>query len=758
MGIEKFFNSIKQHSIANLNAIFTSKFKNALKADEFYVDFNSIIHMTSREVNNELNLLLMYLINERPVTGTTKANEIITKYHIDETNLASVKLFVKYINKNINQYIIHEVIEYVYNLIKVYLDTNQLKLLYLGIDGVPTKAKAMEQKKRRYFGEFSSAMEDQLFQKYIDELKQYPKKLEYEKNKFSWNRMLITTGTLFMLELSQALQSKSFINGLKQVAPKLKKYILSTQFESGEAEKKIFNYIETHANNNQHIVIYSPDMDMTLLGMLLTKKNVNVLRFNQQELTFDVIDIDVLEHNIFEYVRKHVQKKLIAQRVSDDIVFVFTVFGNDFLPKMDSINIKYDFKLIIDLYCQSLSHNDYILDVKRKINLVTLMAFFKEISNIEESNLRKNFMRTTFSNYMQIAKVLDPEDNMDFETIMQKFNSFVKKYAIIKKNFDSREAQDLLNQPEFVDELFKFSLLKPKHRETFVNDLKNFYHQRHKLPHINIYLKPFTYSIKDDFHQQRVKKLNLKYERELYQFENLLDDYRKKLNVSNIVLGRVFVNKDLTWTSIDIQKDLEYYHKTFYGNRVLNDIIKQYLAGLTWLQHYYYGKEFLSNTITSNWSYPYLRVPFVSQIYFFLDGVVNKLSKLSNNLEKYILKHQISSSSWLTPVQQLTYVTPLTNNTIDFLPVEYQAFFKKEKIDSKYFINLAKKIITGEKTNEISCHGVIFLTKCIILLSKSPNYYHLKFDDFVTKLNKIKLTKSSERNGKNMKPLIVIKL
>ena len=48
-------------------------------------------------------------------------------------------------------------------------------------------------------------------------------------------------------------------------------------------------------------------------------------------------------------------KKLIK-----DIVFVFTIFGNDFLPKFESIQTNFDFLFLIDMYLLNLIDNNKI--------------------------------------------------------------------------------------------------------------------------------------------------------------------------------------------------------------------------------------------------------------------------------------------------------------------------------------------------------------------------------------------------------------
>ena len=65
------------------------------------------------------------------------------------------KYFIEYFNdEKISNIIISNIKIFIKNLIQKHF--NKLKLIYIAIDGVPNKAKIVEQKKRRYIGIFSS--------------------------------------------------------------------------------------------------------------------------------------------------------------------------------------------------------------------------------------------------------------------------------------------------------------------------------------------------------------------------------------------------------------------------------------------------------------------------------------------------------------------------------------------------------------------------------------------------------------------------
>ena len=47
---------------------------------------------------------------------------------------------------------------------------NKIKFIYLAVDGVPSKAKMVEQKKRRFIGEFEKNIKLEIIEKYKDQL------------------------------------------------------------------------------------------------------------------------------------------------------------------------------------------------------------------------------------------------------------------------------------------------------------------------------------------------------------------------------------------------------------------------------------------------------------------------------------------------------------------------------------------------------------------------------------------------------------
>ena len=118
MGIEKFFNTFRlKYNKENL--ITDTKYPyQKISTKYLFFDFNSIVHNISQRILEQLNL-----------------------------NNSNKNLFT--IDK-LNKLIIDNVLDDLLFIIKNNFVSKDLKLIYIAIDGTPSKAKIIEQRKRRY--------------------------------------------------------------------------------------------------------------------------------------------------------------------------------------------------------------------------------------------------------------------------------------------------------------------------------------------------------------------------------------------------------------------------------------------------------------------------------------------------------------------------------------------------------------------------------------------------------------------------------
>jgi len=137
--------------------------------------------------------------------------------------------------------------------------------MYIALDGTPSLSKMLEQKKRRFVGDFQSQL------------------LEPYKSTFSWSKNNISPGTLFMNKITKFLSNiKSVINKEKikeedlildldkyNFYNKIKKFEYSDTNAPGEAEMKILDLMIDLPN--EPIIFYSPDSDVILLSLISIK-------------------------------------------------------------------------------------------------------------------------------------------------------------------------------------------------------------------------------------------------------------------------------------------------------------------------------------------------------------------------------------------------------------------------------------------------------------------------------------------------------
>jgi 5'-3' exonuclease len=300
MGIEKFFSTINK----NFQIVTTIDLENSdsdlVTSKYLFFDFNSIIHNVSSKIIESLN---------------SKTS--------DKTN---IKL------DDIEYIIIKEVNLFIINVLEK-LDLEKLEYVYVALDGVPTFSKILEQKKRRFIGDFI----EKLLNKY--------------SLPFNWTKNNISPGTIFMDKINK------YLNNIKQITKnklikkedlilkqkdyefftKIKKFDYSDTNTEGEGEMKIFDFINSlKLKEKDSIIFYSPDADVILLSMISKNaNNIIIFKYEQLSNTFYSIKIEELKQSIYSYCLDRIEGSntdINLKKFIKDIVFIFTIFGNDFLP------------------------------------------------------------------------------------------------------------------------------------------------------------------------------------------------------------------------------------------------------------------------------------------------------------------------------------------------------------------------------------------------------------------------------------------
>ena len=604
MGIERFFSAI------NKNFKVVDVFHN-IKCDTFLIDFNSIIHNISSQ-------LIKTLIN----------NDNYSNYKIDD----------------IDEIILIEIKKYLLGL----LESIECKLIYIAIDGVPTFSKILEQKERRFIGDF------------VDML------LTNHSVPYSFSKSLISPGSKFM---------KKLVNFLNKIDFPVKT-IISDYNEDGEGEFKIFDYIIE--KNITDFVIYSPDADLIILCMIIRALQyekdikVNILRFDQNTQILNIIYINKLIDYFNFYYEDKVNKKIDFKRYILDLTFIFTIFGNDFLPRLEEINIGIDLYFVLDSYIINYVDNDYLLNENLDIVPKSFHNYFSFLAKYETLLLKRNIGLYKYQNFnyaTQINLLLDIKNkkynpNMIFYLDLSPQNT-TSKYGKLEYYF--------YNNNQIIKALSNLRF-------------KNNFNQ--KIEDAKRYQKflPITYNSKEKKHVMNMKDMS-KREREFYMIEKKLDNYYQIFNPTNKFFDTL--NK-----------------KDYYEKLEPKQMVQDYLKGFQWLINYYFKRK----NVDEFWYYKFHKSPLLRDIINYFNPVCLNYRFTEKKLN-------------LKPIELLLYITPIKYNKIkEFLNVIDIPENLKPKINNfieanmNLFYNLDEiyySVLKGNlKDGLFDCSSSNFLSKC----------------------------------------------
>jgi 5'-3' exonuclease len=396
MGVERFFSSINR----DFNITIDTEYPyNKIKCKYLMIDFNSVVHVISQHMINTINRCIEN--NEKCIF-----------------NYESVDIFETDLLLNINKYI--------QDLLTKNIEQNILEHLYIAIDGVPTMAKMYEQKKRRYMGSIISNLSTKT------------------KRPFSWSKNNISPGTNFMKRLQNSLHSKDFDKMVKKICINIKKIKISDTTFPGEGEMKIINHIKKNKiNNKDNICVYSPDSDMMIL-LLILDNNFTILRYDQQKSILDdnfngkiynILNVDNFKKVFIEYIQNRVNNyNLNERKIINDVIFILTVFGDDFLPKLESLRVSSDLFLLLDYYIINIINSGYLIEKNKKIYNLRIHSFYNFMNLLSVNELlflKRNSKQHIYSNYFRIEEQIVSSKLYLFRDYL---HEYIWKFIYINRN------------------------------------------------------------------------------------------------------------------------------------------------------------------------------------------------------------------------------------------------------------------------------------------------------------------------------------
>ena len=296
----------------------------------------------------------------KPIIGPL-STEFVVYTNASNTTIDIAQTITKITNlRSNNDFMLEKVLDETVKLIN--LMPNLLKI-YVCMDGVPNVAKMKEQLHRRVGGAVEKGINDNLKGLYLSD----PISTGFSAARYEFSRSNISPNSAFMGSLIDKL-SAELIARLAQANPKPQLTIDGTTVD-GEAEHKIMNYVKNGPVENA--MFYSPDSDTIILAAIMNiimGKPTNILKFIPQLTRKDnwVYKYNVIDINKFiDYLKTLLDTESDAPHISNrkiiDMLFIFNVLGDDFIPKLTSINIMNDFNTIFDIYNISYLNSDKLL-------------------------------------------------------------------------------------------------------------------------------------------------------------------------------------------------------------------------------------------------------------------------------------------------------------------------------------------------------------------------------------------------------------
>ena len=755
MGISLFFNLAVKSGTTSESIV--TDLQERIHCTHLYLDFNATIHPAKahvlRVINSNLLALMLLATSKKKYDLPEHNKEFLALHKIKEsTDLNKIgKMFnKKFSNDYVGKMVIDQTVKSLFFVVQKYFYPEELKLIYISIDGVPSKGKMLEQRSRRYIDAVTTQYPLALFK---SEYEQDASKLEsaYRTYRIDWGGSKITPGTQFMEEMSFALKSivpSSTVFGNSKI-----NYVVSDVHECGEGEKKIIESIKVQKfKESDSITILCPDADMIIFLMLLDLDiRINILRHDQQKSTNEKDVYGLIRINSFcDALVRLVQDgnpstNYSYRNICDDLALAFTVFGNDFVPKIQTVSSDMDIGRVLSAYQETLYsykvQNAYLTrkyllkdgTVSYNLSFSFLRAFCNRLLLLEHEYISTYKLVDKFGahNAGSMRYILQPRISPFnfFETVndAKELITWYKKllHDVTRNNDVSKYELDeyRMNMLKRAFESDKRVPMHASHSDLIIL-LKTIISNKEKPPMIPY--KTFPRSIGEDiyYHKTAINELDTPFKKEEYRFNNMIGPYA-------LILG----NDEISYSDRD---QLNYYRNHFEGQECsidinqstahnsdgnLNDwgmmICQQYISGVLWVFEYYFNGD----AHPSKYSYPFDSAPMMRDIVSYLGRIDKNEFK---SLQNIIVNNVVTKlSTFMNPVEQFLYVCPLTESNYYELPVEYKEFLEttrgKEFI-KKYFID-TKAIVQdildhrmpARLCKTMSCSGVRYINKCHIL-------------------------------------------
>lgn len=392
MGIPGFFNAMSKNYQMGISS------SKIINSPSVYIDFNSLIYTAKYHVASILTTWIKYKLG-------LSYDKSIDLTPIPNSNLIDLSEPMTIVR--VRDLMIFQTIE---KLISNILIQTSNPIVHIYLDGVPFIGKMIEQRKRALLGSLLIRGKE-IVEANTTGLSDIDKQFVGLEPFANLDKLSIKPGTEFMIKLEEWL-SETFPD-----------YTLNGCGTSGEAEHKIMNdIINHHDQGTLNIIVYSPDADMIVLLLPLTfTKQIYLIR---DSIDKKVYDLSILRDDIINQFTQLIDKesrlsslKLEEYRLLNDICFVYNIFGNDFLPKFDSINIynRYTISNVLTQYIKYLNteikykkiEDVFLITDKKTVNWKCYSVWLSMLAKKYDSPIPEKIQESTQTNNLNPTSYVD---------------------------------------------------------------------------------------------------------------------------------------------------------------------------------------------------------------------------------------------------------------------------------------------------------------------------------------------------------------
>ncbi|KAK1443474.1 5'-3' exoribonuclease [Babesia gibsoni] len=379
--------------------------------DYFYIDMNAIIHVATHGNISPI----VQMENEQRIRRITSA------------------------------------IEMLFNIVK------PRKMLYMAVDGVCPTAKINQQRGRRFrisktvdaLAEICNSVSSKEGEQYVAERLPFD---AYDNVTFNPNH--ISPGTDFMQIVDSEVANWLALKTVEGFFGKCM-VVYSGGTVPGEGEHKIFQCIRrmnkaSRKSRNETHLVYGLDADLMMLSMALKMPNIKILReernytphvvakkkgepyfttdtgivhlhkwdfIDLKQTHFEVVSLRVMRKMMYERCLRYLKRRYRAShfaflnrpdapyRITDDFVLLSFLAGNDFLPKLPTVDFgNYTFSNMINNYYFLLMKWKGFLTDGLKIHIPRLQSLFKLLARYETEGFREKAHLEDVPEYADVSR------------------------------------------------------------------------------------------------------------------------------------------------------------------------------------------------------------------------------------------------------------------------------------------------------------------------------------------------------------------